>query len=159
MAEVEGGWRRVVPSPTPYSIVEAPVIRDLARSGVIVIAAGGGGVPVIEKGPRLVGMEGVVDKDLAASILARDVGARVLLILTDVEGVHEHHGEASQRLIEHLTPDQARGLLEELPPGSMRPKVQAAVGFVDAGGERAVIASLDDGPQALAGEAGTRIQA
>ncbi|HEX9890491.1 MAG TPA: carbamate kinase [Actinomycetota bacterium] len=159
MAGVEGGWRRVVPSPTPYSIVEAPVIRDLARSGVIVIAAGGGGVPVIEKGPRLVGMEGVVDKDLAASILARDVGARVLLILTDVEGVHEHHGEASQRLIEHLTPAAARALLETLPPGSMGPKVQAAVGFVDAGGERAVIASLDDGPQALAGEAGTRIQA
>src|SRR5881296_1468929 len=81
-----GGWRRVVPSPVLYSIVEAPVIRDLVAKGVVVIAAGGGGVPVIEEGPRLVGVEGVVDKDLAAAILAKDVEADALVILTDVEG-------------------------------------------------------------------------
>jgi carbamate kinase len=157
MAEVEGGWRRVVPSPHPYSIVEAPVITKLAEEGVIVIAAGGGGVPVIEKGPRLVGMEGVVDKDLAAAILARDVEAEVLLILTDVDGVHEHHGEAGERVIERLTAEGARALLEDLPAGSMRPKVDSAVRFVEAGGARAIIGSLDEGPQALAGRAGTLI--
>ena len=159
MAEADGGWRRVVPSPDPYSIVEAPVIRPLAESGAIVIAAGGGGVPVIEDGPRLVGVEGVIDKDLAATILARDVEAEVLLMLTDVEGVHEHHGQPNERLIDRLTPDEARELLNDLPAGSMGPKVEAALRFVEAGGRRAVIAALDDGPEALAGKAGTMIAA
>src|SRR5438034_2186498 len=83
-ADPHGGWRRVVPSPKPYSIVETPVIARLVASGAIVIASGGGGVPVIEKGPRLIGKEGVVDKDLAAAILAAEVDASVLLVLTDV---------------------------------------------------------------------------
>src|SRR5438034_1089541 len=101
-------WRRVVPSPRPYSIVEAPVIRRLVADGTIVIAAGGGGVPVVEDGPRLVGVEGVVDKDLCAAILAQDVEADALLILTDVEGVYESFGTAGQTLLEELTTDEAR---------------------------------------------------
>jgi len=155
----DAGWRRVVPSPHPYSIVEAPVIRRLVADGVVVIAAGGGGVPVVEEGPRLVGVEGVVDKDLASCILARDVEADALLILTDVPGVFEGFGTADQRLIGSMTPGEARQRLDsgELGSGSMGPKVEAAVLFVEAGGKRAVIASLHDGPTALAGEAGTQI--
>lgn len=151
------GWRRVVPSPRPYSIVEAPVIRQLVASGVIVIAGGGGGVPVVEEGPRLVGVEGVVDKDLAACILAKDVEADALLILTDVDGVYEAFGTPEQRLLSRLTPDEARRRLEagEFGTGSMKPKVEAAVQFVEEGGKQAVIASLEDGARALVGQAGT----
>lgn len=152
----DGGWRRVVPSPTPYSIVETPVIKQLVESGVVVIAAGGGGVPVIEEGPRLVGVEAVVDKDLASSILAREVGADVLLAATDVDGVYEDYGGPDQKLVASLSPAEARRLADDLPAGSMGPKVQAAAEFAEAGG-RAVIASLDRAPEALEGETGTRI--
>jgi carbamate kinase len=155
----EGQWRRVVPSPRPYSIVEAPVIRQLAESGVIVIGGGGGGVPVIEEGPRLIGVEAVVDKDLCAAILAREVDAQVLLICTDVEGVYADYGTTEQRIIDRLEVDQAKRMVEDgtLPAGSMGPKVQAAVEFVTSGGQRAVICALDDAPQALEGQAGTSI--
>jgi carbamate kinase len=159
--EAEGQWRRVVPSPKPYSIVEAPVIRQLAEAGTIVIGGGGGGVPVVEEGPRLVGVEAVVDKDLAACILAREVEAEVLLICTDVEGVYERYGEPDQRLMDHLPAEEALEMIEDgtLPPGSMGPKVEAGARFVSEGGERAVICALDDAPEALAGEAGTTIAA
>jgi len=155
----DAGWRRVVPSPRPYSIVEAPVIRQLVSSGVIVIAAGGGGVPVVEEGPRLVGVEAVVDKDLAAAILAKDVEADALLILTDVEGVYENFGTPEQLLLPQLTPEEARRRVEagEFGTGSMRPKVEAAAEFVEGGGKAAIIAVLREGPRALAGQAGTRI--
>src|SRR5881296_664186 len=146
-----GGWRLVVPSPAPCSIVEAPVIRTLVADGVIVIAAGGGGVPVIEEGPRLVGVEGVVDKDYAAAVLARDVEAPVLLILSDVKGVYEGYGTEGARVMDSLTADRATRLLAqgEFGEGSMSPKVAAAVEFARAGGERAVIAALEDAAQAL----------
>lgn len=159
--ESGGQWRRVVPSPKPYSIVEAPVIRQLAESGVIVIGGGGGGVPVVEEGPRLVGVEGVVDKDLAGCILARDVQADVLLICTDVEGVYERYGEPEQRLLQGLPAADALRMTRDgtFPPGSMGPKVEAAARFVSEGGERAVICALDDAPEALAGDAGTTITA
>jgi carbamate kinase len=155
----DGGWRRVVPSPRPYSIVEAGPIRQLVASGVIVIAAGGGGVPVVEEGPRLVGVEAVVDKDLAAAILAKDVEADALLILTDVEGVYEDFGTSDQRLLPKLTTDEARRRLDagEFGTGSMKPKVEAALQFVEDGGKRAVVASLQEGPRALAGHGGTVI--
>jgi carbamate kinase len=155
----EGAWRRVVPSPRPYSIVEAPVIRRLAESGAIVIGGGGGGVPVIEEGPRLVGVEAVVDKDLAACILARDVGAEVLLICTDVEGVYERYGQPDQSLIERLDAERALEMIEDgtLPAGSMGPKVEAAARFVAGTENRAVVCSLDDAPDAVQGRAGTTI--
>jgi carbamate kinase len=139
--------------------VEGPVIRQLAESGVVVIGGGGGGVPVIEEGPRLVGVEAVVDKDLASAILARDVAAGILLMCTDVDGVYESYGSPDQRLIDRLSVDDAARMLDAgtFPEGSMGPKVQAAVEFVRAGGEKAVIASLDDAPEALTGEAGTVI--
>jgi carbamate kinase len=155
----EGKWRRVVPSPRPYSIVEAPVIRRLAESGAIVIGGGGGGVPVIEEGPRLVGVEAVVDKDLAACILARDVGAEVLLICTDVEGVYERYGHPDQSLIDRLDADWALEMIEDgtLPAGSMGPKVEAAAKFVAGTENRGVVCSLDDAPDAVQGRAGTTI--
>jgi carbamate kinase len=156
----DGGWRRVVPSPRPYSIVEAPVIRRLVAEGAVVIASGGGGVPVYEDGPRLTGLEGVVDKDLAAAILARDVEASVLLILTDVDGVYRDYGTDRAELARELRAEEARGLLEAgaFGEGSMGPKVEAAVGFVRGGGERAVIASLEDATAALAGDSGTTVR-
>jgi carbamate kinase len=158
-ADPHGGWRRVVPSPTPYSIVETPVIARLVADDVIVIASGGGGVPVIEDGPRLIGKEGVVDKDLAAAILAREVGASALLILTDVKKVQRGYGSFYPEDIDRLTIDEAKALLKkgEFGAGSMGPKVEAAVGFVRNGGGRAVIADLDDATDALRGGAGTEI--
>ena len=158
-ADPHGGWRRVVPSPTPYSIVETPVIARLVADDVIVIASGGGGVPVIEDGPRLTGREGVVDKDLAAAILAQEVGATTLLILTDVKKVQRGYGSFYPEDIDRMTVDEASALLKkgEFGAGSMGPKVQAAAGFVSRGGQRAVIADLDDATSALRGGAGTEI--
>jgi carbamate kinase len=154
-----GGFRRVVPSPAPYSIVEAPVIRRLVADGVIVIASGGGGVPVIEDGPRLVGVEAVVDKDAAAAILARDVEATALLILTDVERVQRGFGTDRAEGLERLTVAEARALSEagEFAAGSMGPKVESAVRFVEGGGARAAIGDLDEAVAVLEGAAGTTV--
>lgn len=158
-ADPHGGWRRVVASPKPISIVESPVIRGLIADGVIVIAGGGGGVPVLDKGPRLIGREGVVDKDLAAAILARDVDASVLLVLTDVAKVQRGYGSMLPEDIDTMTVSEGRRLLKrgEFGAGSMGPKVEAALGFLKAGGSRVVIADLDQAPEALRGEAGTQI--
>ena len=154
-----GGWRRVVPSPRPYSIVETPVIERLVGEGTIVIASGGGGIPVIEKGPRLIGREGVVDKDLAAAILAHEVAASVLLILTDVKKVQRGFGSLYPEDIDRMTATEAKTMHTkgEFGAGSMGPKVQAAVNFVEAGGARAIIADLDDASAALEGAAGTEV--
>lgn len=156
-----GGWRRVVPSPKPLSIVESPVIARLVADGVVVIAVGGGGVPVVEEGPRLLGREAVVDKDLAASILARDVLAESLLILTDVPKVQRGFGGKDPADIDKMTPDQAEVLLDagEFGAGSMGPKVEAAISFVRSGGHRAVIADLKQAAYAVQGLAGTEISA
>jgi carbamate kinase len=157
----DGGWRRVVPSPDPYSIVEAPVIRTLVAEGAVVIASGGGGVPVVEDGPRLVGVEGVVDKDLAAAILARDVGAQTLMILTDVDAAYRNYGTPEQDRLARLSAGEAREMLDrgEFGSGSMGPKVLGAIRFVESGGRRSVIGSLDRALDALAGEVGTTIVA
>jgi carbamate kinase len=154
-----GGWRRVVPSPKPYSIVETPIIKELVADGVIVIAGGGGGVPVIEEGPRLIGREGVVDKDLAAAILAREVEASVLLILTDVSKVQRGHGTLYPEGLDRLSVREAEILLKEgeFGAGSMGPKIEAALGFLESSGSRVVIADLEQAPEALAGHAGTEL--
>jgi carbamate kinase len=154
-----GGWRRVVPSPRPYSIVETPVLKKLVADGVIVIAGGGGGVPVIEKGPRLIGKEGVVDKDLAAAILAAEVEASTLLILTDVKKVQRGFGTLYPEEIDRMTADEAAELLErgEFGAGSMGPKIRAAIDFLEVGGDRVLIGDLDEAPAILRGEAGTAI--
>jgi carbamate kinase len=156
-----GGFRRVVASPDPYSIVEAPVIRTLVGEGTIVIASGGGGIPVVEEGPRLIGREGVVDKDLAAAILARDVEASTLLVLTDVAAVQRGFGTDRAEPIDRMTANEARELLEaeEFGAGSMGPKVEAAVRFVEQGGARSAIGDLDAAVAVLAGESGTSIVA
>ena len=156
-----GGWRRVVPSPKPYSIVETPIVARLVAEGAIVIAAGGGGVPVIEKGPRLIGKEGVVDKDLAAAILAHEVGASTLLILTDVVKVQRGYGSLMPEDIDEMDVDEARTLLRrhEFGVGSMGPKVEAAIRFVEESGGVAIIGDLDRAPEVLKGETGTRITA
>lgn len=160
VVQTKGGWRRVVPSPRPREIVEREMIRALVGQGHLVIAAGGGGCPVYPD-PRL-GLEGidaVVDKDRAAAILGRDIGAEVLVILTDVECVYLHYGTPEQKALRRLTVAEAEELLRgsELGTGSMAPKVEAAAEFVRAGGRRAVIARLDQGREAVAGEAGTEI--
>ncbi len=158
--DAHGGWRRVVPSPAPYSIVETPIVRQLVADGVIVIASGGGGVPVIEDGPRLVGVEGVVDKDLASAILASEVEATTLLILTDVPAVQTGFGTEDAEDLHELTAAEARELLEagEFGSGSMGPKMRAAIDFCALGGRRAIIAGLADGPAALEGDGGTVIR-
>ena len=162
VAPVKGGWRRVVPSPRPLSIVERPMIRSLVEEGHLVIAAGGGGAPVYrDPGLGLEGVDAVVDKDRAAAILAHDIGAEVLLVLTDVECVYTGYGTPEQRALRRVTLAEAEGLLRagELGSGSMGPKVEAAADFVRRGGARAVIARLDQGREAVAGEAGTEIVA
>ena len=151
------GWRRVVPSPEPRRIVELSAIRTLVDAGVVVTCAGGGGVPVIEDPDgRLAGVEAVIDKDLAAALLARELDADALLLLTDVEGVEIDYGTPSARRLRAATPADLRAL--DLPAGSMGPKAEAAARFVDAGGLLAAICSLDHAAAALAGGAGTLVR-
>jgi carbamate kinase len=160
VAETKGGWRRVVPSPRPVEIVERDMIRSLVAQGHLVIAAGGGGCPVyVHERWGLEGMDAVVDKDRAAAILARDIGAEVLVILTDVDRVYLGFGTPGQRAVGRLTLAQADALLAggELGSGSMAPKVEAAADFVRRGGTRAIIARLDQGREAVAGRAGTEV--
>jgi carbamate kinase len=148
------GHRRVVPSPEPLEIVELAGIRAVADGGgAIAIACGGGGIPVVSRGDRLVGVDAVIDKDRASALLARELDAELLLILTEVPAVYEHFGEACQRELRDLDRGQAEALLPELAEGSMRPKVEAAIRF---GGET-LITNFEALDEALAGRAGTRI--
>lgn len=159
-ADPRGNLRRRVPSPIPVEIVEADMVRELVARGDIVIAAGGGGIPAyLDPVLGLEGVDAVVDKDRAAAILGCEIGASILLILTDVDGVYADWGTDRARRLPRLTAAEARGLVAEggLGAGSMRPKVEAALHFVEAGGDRAIIAALEKGPAALAGEAGTTI--
>lgn len=162
MVHIPGrGYRRVVPSPRPIALIEAPVILELFRAGVIVIAAGGGGVPVIANGEgSFRGIEGVVDKDRTAAILARSVGAGDLLILTDVECVSLNYEQPGRQDIREMTVHEAKEHLAagHFLPGSMGPKIEAAVAFLEAGGRQATIASLDSAAEALAGRSGTLIR-
>ena len=160
--EKPGQWRRLAPSPRPVGIVERDMVRQLVGAGHIVIACGGGGPPVFtEPSPRdgLEGIDAVADKDRVAAILGREIGAQVLLILTNVEAVYRGYGTPRQEAIRRLSLAQADHLLagKELGAGSMRPKVEAAADFVRAGGKRAIIGELAHGLAALQGEAGTTI--
>ncbi|HUF50290.1 MAG TPA: carbamate kinase [Longimicrobiales bacterium] len=160
VGETGGGWRRLVPSPVPTGIVEARQIRQLVFDDIIVIAAGGGGTPVYHDAVlRLEGVDAVVDKDRAAEVLGREIGASVLLILTNVEGAYRSFGSPQQQLIAQLRVEEASALLAagEFGSGSMGPKVEAAVSFIRGGGSHAIIARLDQGLQAAQGEAGTTI--
>lgn len=161
MKEVRPGQlRRVVPSPDPLRIVEKEEIRALAAAGTVVIASGGGGIPVVERPDgTLQGVEAVIDKDLAGQRLAADTGATVFAIFTDVDRVALAYGTPEQKFLDRMTLAEAKRYLAEghFPPGSMGPKVQAVVRFLEAGGRRAVIAAMRDSAAALAGRAGTTI--
>jgi carbamate kinase len=155
-----GHWRRLAASPLPTGVVELELIRRLIEQEVIVVAAGGGGPPVYDH-PLLgyEGLEAVVDKDRVAAILARQLDAEVLMILTDVDAVYADWGTPAARPLRRITLEQvdqmvAAGGVNE---GGMKPKVEAAADFVRAGGNRAIVARLNDGPAALRGEAGTTI--
>ena len=155
------GWRRVVPSPDPVDIVEKEAIRTLTQSGAIVVSTGGGGIPVVRENDELTGVEAVIDKDLGGQRLALEVGASVFLILTDVDRVRLNYGKPNETSIDRMTVSEAKAYLEEghFAKGSMGPKVKAAIRFVESGGERAIIASLEGATDALAGSAGTQIVA
>lgn len=152
------GWRRVVPSPKPKKIYQWREIKRLMElGGWIVIACGGGGIPVIKEGKRLSGVEAVIDKDLASSKLGEQVGANILLIATDVEKVALNYGKSNQKFLENVSIAEAKEYLEQgqFPVGSMGPKVQAIINFLEAGGEQAIITSIEKIKVALEGKAGT----
>ncbi len=149
-------YRRVVGSPQPQGVVETDLIRALVETGAVVVCAGGGGVPVVrDQDGRLQGVEAVIDKDLTASVLAQALGADMLMILTDVDGVFVDYGTPQARQIPRSTPAELRGL--GLPAGSMGPKVEAVSRFVESTGGTAAIGRLEDAISIVNGSAGTTI--
>jgi carbamate kinase len=148
------GWRRVVPSPRPLDVLELEDVRTLLASGTIVIAAGGGGIPVVRRDARYEGIDAVIDKDHASALLATRLGAERLVILTQVPAVYRDFGTEEQAPVRELVAGSDGALVESLPAGSMRPKVEAAFAFVGKTGGEALITSAE----AIAnGEAGTRV--
>ena len=152
------GWRRVVPSPEPVEIVELPAVRGLLSGGALVVCSGGGGVPVTRARGALSGTDAVIDKDLAAALLARELGAEALLILTDVPRAYLGYGTPQQEALGRVTASEMRAhaAAGHFKAGSMGPKVEACLRFAEAGGE-AIIASLTEVEEAMAGRAGTHI--
>ncbi|RKY82188.1 carbamate kinase [candidate division KSB1 bacterium] len=154
------GWRRVVPSPYPLQIAERDTIRELVYRGTIVIACGGGGIPVyIEDDGTLEGVDGVIDKDRASAVLADDIGAEQLHILTAVDKVALNFGTKDQKDLDVLTKAEARKYLEagQFPAGSMGPKIEAAITFLNKGGKEVLITSVENYSLALQGKTGTKI--
>lgn len=154
------GWRKVVPSPRPIDIVTKRAISDLVRSGRIVIAAGGGGIPVIINSKGLIeGVEAVIDKDYASALLASEVGVDLFIILTGVDRVYLNYEKENQKEIKVMRVEEAKKYLEEgqFPPGSMGPKIKAAIQYIEAGGKEVLITSASKLKAALAKRAGTRI--
>ena len=155
------GWRRVVPSPAPLRIVEEDAIRSLITEGFVVIATGGGGIPVVADAEgNLVGVAAVIDKDLACSLLATRVDAELLLITTAVEHVSLDFGTPRERPIDRMTLSEAKQYLAEgvhFAEGSMAPKIEAVIGFLERGGGRAIVTDPDNVERALAGETGTHL--
>jgi len=154
------GYRRVVPSPIPKKIIELDVIKLLVQSGYVVIAAGGGGVPVIlnEQG-EIEGVEAVIDKDLGSSILASGLGADTLIISTAIDAVYLNFGQKDQRPLSRVSLPEIKRYLEEghFKPGSMKPKIEAIIQFLENGGEKAIITSPENLLSAFEGQAGTTI--
>ena len=158
--EANRGWRRVVPSPAPLEILEMPVIRALVENDTIVVAAGGGGIPVIQKPDgSLRPRPAVIDKDAASSLLARELGANLLVFSTDVDKVSLNRGTPEQTDIDRMTVTECRRYLDEghFAAGSMRPKIEAAVAFLEAGGEEVIITQPHHLKEAMRGGQGTRI--
>jgi carbamate kinase len=151
------GWRRVVPSPQPLEIVELEAVRTLVAAGAIAVTCGGGGIPVSSRNGRLLGLDAVIDKDRASSVLAIALGAERLVILTDVDAVSRDWGTDAQEELRELDSGSAEAVLPELAAGSMRPKLEASLAFARATGRDALITSAACLAEALAGRAGTRI--
>ncbi len=154
------GWRRVVPSPKPVDIVEKEEIEEMIKRNFVVIACGGGGIPVLQdKKGKLKGVAAVIDKDFAAERLASLIGAEILLLVTSVNQVSIFYGTPKQKNLSKMTLKEARHYLAEghFPPGSMGPKIEAAIKFLDSGGKKAIITSLEGIDNALKGKGGTEI--
>lgn len=159
VSRTEKGFRRVVASPVPLTIVEKNEIMRLIGMDFVVVCCGGGGIPVVREGRSFAGVDAVIDKDLASAKLACEVGVDTFLIATDVPGVAVGYGSPRERFLERLTVDEAKRYTGagEFPEGSMLPKIRAVLNFLEAGGGRAVITSIDAIEDALAGRAGTAI--
>jgi carbamate kinase len=153
-ADANRGHRRMVPSPAPLEIIELAAIRQLAGAGTVTIACGGGGIPVVRRGGRLSGVDAVIDKDRASALLARELETKQLIILTEVPAVYRRFGEEDQEEIRELSRSDAEVLLPQLAEGSMRPKIESAIGFA---GET-LITNIESLEGALAGNAGTRVR-
>ncbi|WP_017754471.1 carbamate kinase [Calidifontibacillus oryziterrae] len=154
------GYRKVIPSPKPLKVIEKETIESLVNTGQVVITVGGGGIPVIEKGNDLIGVEAVIDKDLASECLAEEIDADFLFILTAVEKIAINFGKPNQVDLKSLSVEEAKSLIDEgqFPPGSMLPKVEAAIKFVESKpGRKAIISSLEKAKEAVLGETGTVI--
>ncbi len=154
------GWRRVVPSPKPYSVVESSAIGNSFYSGDIVIACGGGGIPVyIEEDGTYEGVDAVVDKDLASSVLATEIGAEELVILTGVEFVYLNFGKENEKKLREVSLDEIKKYYSDghFPPGNMGPKIEAVINFLEKGGKKAIISSTEKAYDALMGNTGTHI--
>ena len=153
------GWRRVVPSPVPLEIVEKKTIKKLVDMGIIVIAAGGGGVPVYRENAELKGLDAVIDKDRASAVLAHDIGAELLLILTGVEKVALNFGTLLHKDLDQVTLEEVTEYFAEghFPPGSMGPKIEAAIQFLESGGKEVIVTSIEKAYQSVKKKAGTRI--
>jgi carbamate kinase len=151
--------RRVIASPKPLSIIEKNVIKNLVESGVVVIASGGGGIPVVKDQGAFKGIDAVIDKDRAASVMARDIGAQLLIILTSVDKVSLNYSKSNQKYIDRMTLKEAEQYLAEkhFPAGSMGPKIEAAIDFLKAGGEKVIIGSIEKAYESINGDAGTII--
>jgi carbamate kinase len=154
------GWRRLVPSPRPIRVIQRHMIREAARAGHIVVACGGGGIPIKKNADdSYAGVEAVIDKDLTSSVLATDIGAALLIILTAVPQVYLNFGSRDQRALGAVTLEEIEALAAQghFPPGSMGPKIEAVVHFLKNGGRRALITNPESLPHAIEGRAGTHI--
>lgn len=163
MEDAGRGWRRVVPSPLPMRIVEEDAIKMLIEAGIVVIAVGGGGIPVVaDEAGNLSGIAAVIDKDYATALLAGDIGAELFIISTSVEKVALNYGKPDQQWLDHLSIEQAKAHLadgEHFAKGSMAPKIRACINFLEKGGTKAIITNPKNIERAVAGETGTHITA
>ncbi len=158
--DADRGWRRVVPSPMPVRVVEVGAIRALLEAGCVVIAVGGGGIPVVEDNGELRGVEAVIDKDHASRLLAVDIGADLLLMSTDVERVALNFGKENEQELSTLSIADAKRYYDQghFPRGSMGPKILAGIAFLEAGGDSVIITNPESIEPALDGETGTRLE-